>query len=238
MPRELRQPHTNGDDAIRLAHIVKIYRKPDSDVEVHALRGVSVSIHRGEYTAIVGASGSGKSTMMNIIGCLDRPTSGNYYLDGQDVSRLDDDELSDVRGRHIGFIFQSFNLIGAQTVLENLEVPMYYQGVRAEERRERAVAMAARVGLEERLSHLPSELSGGQQQRVAIARALMNDPVLLLADEPTGNLDSKTGETILQMLQDLNDSGITIVVVTHDPKVAARCKRVLEMRDGLIVEGS
>jgi putative ABC transport system ATP-binding protein len=231
-----RQPRQNGHDAIRLANIVKIYRKPDSEVEVHALRGVSVSIHAGEYTAIVGASGSGKSTMMNIIGCLDRPTSGNYYLDGQDVSRLDDDELSDVRGQHIGFIFQSFNLIGAQTVLENLEVPMYYQGVHAEERRERAVAMAERVGLSDRLDHLPSELSGGQQQRVAIARALMNDPVLLLADEPTGNLDSQTGEAILQMLQELNDSGITIIVVTHDPKVAGRCRRVLEMRDGLIVE--
>ncbi|MCH7872764.1 MAG: ABC transporter ATP-binding protein, partial [Planctomycetes bacterium] len=198
---------TNGDEAIRLRNIVKIYRKPKSDVEVHALRGVDATFRKGEYTAIMGASGSGKSTMMNIIGCLDRPTAGSYLLEGQDVSRLDDDALSDVRGRHIGFIFQGFNLIGAQSVLENLEVPLYYQGVPADERREKAIQVARRVGLEGRLQHLPAELSGGEQQRVAIARSLINDPMLLLADEPTGNLDTKTGKLILEMLGEGNERG-------------------------------
>ena len=225
---------TNGDEAIRLRNIVKIYRKPKSDVEVHALRGVDATFRKGEYTAIMGASGSGKSTMMNIIGCLDRPTAGSYLLEGQDVSRLDDDALSDVRGRHIGFIFQGFNLIGAQSVLENLEVPLYYQGVPADERREKAIQVARRVGLEGRLQHLPAELSGGEQQRVAIARSLINDPMLLLADEPTGNLDSKTGKLILDILDEVNESGMTILMVTHDPNVAKRCRRVLEMSDGLI----
>ena len=225
---------TNGDEAIRLRNIVKIYRKPKSDVEVHALRGVDATFRKGEYTAIMGASGSGKSTMMNIIGCLDCPTAGSYLLEGQDVSRLDDDALSDVRGRHIGFIFQGFNLIGAQSVLENLEVPLYYQGVPADERREKAIQVARRVGLEGRLQHLPAELSGGEQQRVAIARSLINDPMLLLADEPTGNLDSKTGKLILEILDEVNESGMTILMVTHDPNVAKRCRRVLEMSDGLI----
>ena len=225
---------TNGDEAIRLRNIVKIYRKPKSDVEVHALRGVDATFRKGEYTAIMGASGSGKSTMMHIIGCLDRPTAGSYLLEGQDVSRLDDDALSDVRGRHIGFIFQSFNLIGAQSVLENLEVPLYYQGVPADERREKAIQVARRVGLEGRLQHLPAELSGGEQQRVAIARSLINDPMLLLADEPTGNLDTKTGKLILEILDEVNESGMTILMVTHDPNVAKRCRRVLEMSDGLI----
>ena len=225
---------TNGDEAIRLKNIVKIYRKPKSDVEVHALRGVNATFRKGEYTALMGVSGSGKSTLMNIIGCLDRPTAGSYLLDGRDVSQLDDDTLSDVRGQHIGFIFQSFNLIGAQTVLENLEVPLYYQGVPADERRERAIRLAARVGVDDRLQHLPAELSGGQQQRVAIARALMNDPVLLLADEPTGNLDSQTGKLILKILDELNEGGMTIIVVTHDVNIAKHCTRVLEMSDGLI----
>ena len=224
----------NGDEAIRLRNIVKIYRKPASDVEVHALRGVDATFRKGEYTAIMGASGSGKSTMMNIIGCLDRPTAGSYLLEGQDVSRLDDDALSDVRGRHIGFIFQSFNLIGAQSVLENLEVPLYYQGVPADDRREKAIQEAARVGLQDRLQHLPAELSGGEQQRVAIARSLMNDPVLLLADEPTGNLDSNTGKLILEILDEVNQTGMTILMVTPDPNVAKRCRRVLEMSDGRI----
>ncbi|MEP0845568.1 MAG: ABC transporter ATP-binding protein [Phycisphaerae bacterium] len=219
---------------IQLDGVVKIYRKPGAAVEVHALAGISLVVERGEYVAIVGASGSGKSTLMNILGCLDRPTRGVYRLEGRDVSQLDDDELSEIRGRRIGFIFQSFNLIHAQTVLENLETPLFYQAILPRERRARAVSLAERVGLSERLAHRPSELSGGQQQRVAIARALANDPAMLLADEPTGNLDSKTGQVVLAMLDELNAAGMTIVLVTHDPSVAARCKRVVEFRDGLI----
>ena len=219
---------------VRLENIVKIYRKPGAGVEVHALRGVSVAISSGEYVAIMGASGSGKSTLMNIVGCLDRPTAGAYWLDGQDVSQLDDDRLSDVRGRRIGFVFQNFNLIAAQTVQENLETPMFYQDIPPRERRRRALEMAERVGLSDRTHHRPAELSGGQQQRVAIARSLMNNPVLLLADEPTGNLDSKTGQAILELLDELNASGMTIIVVTHDKQVAERCRRVIELRDGLV----
>jgi len=228
--------HENAVDSeiIRLEQVVKIYRQPGANVEVHALRGVSATIRRGEYVAIVGASGSGKSTLMNILGCLDRLTAGTYWLDGQDVSRLADDELSDVRGQRIGFIFQNFNLIQSQTVLENLEVPMFYQGVPQHERRERALRVADRVELTDRLHHKPNELSGGQQQRVAIARAMVNDPVMLLADEPTGNLDSKTGRVILAMLDELNASGITIIMVTHDSAVSKRCKRIIEFKDGLI----
>ena len=219
---------------VRLEELHKVYRKPNSDVEVHALRGVSIDIRAGEHVAIIGASGSGKSTLMNLLGCLDRPTAGRYILGGEDVSNLDDEQLSDVRGQRIGFIFQSFNLIASQTVLENLETPMFYQGVAPRQRREKAIAAAVRLGLGDRLYHRPPELSGGQQQRVAIARALMNDPVILLADEPTGNLDSATGQLILALLDELNASGVTIVMVTHDPTVAARCRRVIEMRDGLV----
>jgi putative ABC transport system ATP-binding protein len=224
---------SNGE-TVRLQQLVKIYRQPGADVEVHALRGVTVTIRRGEYVAIVGASGSGKSTMMNILGCLDRPTAGQYILEGEDVSQLDDDQLSDVRGKKIGFIFQGFNLIHEQTVLENLEMPSFYQNIPPRTRRERALRLAERVGLGERLHHRPAQLSGGQQQRVAIARSLMNDPVILLADEPTGNLDSKTGQNVLEMLDELHATGMTIIIVTHDKNVAARCKRVLEMKDGQI----
>ncbi len=229
--------HENAQAAepvIQLERIVKVYRQPGAKVEVHALRGVTLAVRRGEYAAIIGASGSGKSTLMNILGCLDRASDGAYLLEGRDVSQLDDDDLSEIRGQRIGFIFQSFNLIHAQTVLENLETPLFYQGVSPRERRERAEALAERVGLADRLHHRPPELSGGQQQRVAIARALMNEPAMLLADEPTGNLDSATGQTVLAMLDELNASGITIVLVTHDPAVAARCRRVIEMRDGLV----
>ena len=221
-------------DTIQLENVVKIYHKPGTSIRVTALQGVSLRISSGEYVAIVGASGSGKTTMMNIIGCLDRPTTGTYSLAGQDVSRLSDDVLSDVRGKRIGFIFQSFNLIAQQTVLENLETPGFYVGIPPAERRRRALELAERVELTDRLDHKPMELSGGQQQRVSIARALMNDPVVLLADEPTGNLDSKTGKLILDLLDELNASGMTIVVVTHDDSIAQRCSRTIELRDGLI----
>jgi len=219
---------------IRLEQVVKTYSTPGANVEVHALRGISLTIRKGEYVAIVGASGSGKSTLMNIIGCLDRLTTGTYWLSGEDVSQLSDDRLSDVRGRRIGFIFQNFNLIQSQTVRENLEVPMFYQGVTPQERHRRALRIADRVELTDRLHHRPNELSGGQQQRVAIARALMNDPVMLLADEPTGNLDSKTGLVILDLLEELNAAGMTVIMVTHDPTVAQRCTRVIELKDGLV----
>ncbi len=224
---------TNGTSCVELLEVTKVYSS-GADVAVHALRGVSLTIRRGEYVAIIGASGSGKSTLMNILGCLDRPTSGRYLLDGEDVSRLDDDRLSDIRGQRIGFIFQGFNLIHSQSVVENLETPMFYQGIRPRERRSRAETLAARVGLADRLHHRPNQLSGGQQQRVAIARALMNDPVILLADEPTGNLDTRTGQSILALLDELGAAGTTIILVTHDANVAARCKRVIEMRDGLV----
>jgi putative ABC transport system ATP-binding protein len=220
---------------VRLDRIVKIYQQPGTDVEVHALRGISANIRRGEYVAIVGASGSGKSTLMNILGCLDRPTAGTYWLDNEDVSQLDDNQLSDIRGRQIGFVFQNFNLIAAQTVVENLEVPMFYQAVRSGDREERARRMAERIGLGDRLTHRPAELSGGQQQRVAIGRALMNDPVVLLADEPTGNLDSETGKAILNLLDGLSAAGMTIIIVTHDEDVAGRCHRLIKLRDGHIV---
>jgi putative ABC transport system ATP-binding protein len=222
------------DAVVQLEQVVKIYQ-PGAGVEVLALQGVSFEIRRGEYVAIVGPSGSGKSTLLNILGCLDRPTSGTYRLDGHDVSRLDDDALSDIRGQRIGFVFQSFNLIPTQSVIENLETPLYYQGVRARERRTMAEDLIARVGLADRGLHRPHELSGGQQQRVAIARALANDPAILLADEPTGNLDTKTGQMILELLEGLNASGRTVIIVTHDMHVARRCGRHIELCDGQVV---
>lgn len=221
---------------VQLEDIVKVYRAPGGAVMVQALRNVSLSIYPGDYLAIIGPSGSGKTTLMNILGCLDRPSAGHYWLDGRDVAQLDDDELSDVRGRRIGFVFQSFNLIRAQTVLENLEIPLFYQGIPPVEREERARAMAEKVGLGDRGHHRPHELSGGQQQRVAIGRSLITNPAILLADEPTGNLDSKTGKLILEMMDELHADGRTIVMVTHDPTVADRCQRVVEIRDGQISE--
>jgi putative ABC transport system ATP-binding protein len=204
------------------------------DIEVMALNGVNVDIHQGEYVAIMGPSGSGKSTMLNLLGCLDRPTAGSYWLGGEDVARMADDALSDVRGRRIGFIFQSYNLIAQLTVLENIQVPLFYQGKSMQESYDRCVELAELVGLGDRLTHRPNQLSGGQQQRVAIARSLVNDPLMILADEPTGNLDSKTGLEVLDLIDDLNDSGKTIVLVTHDNYVAERAHRVIHMKDGKV----
>ena len=203
-------------------------------VQVRALDGIDVQFHEGSYTAIMGASGSGKSTMLNILGCLDRPTNGQYMLAGRDVSDLDDDNLSAERNRRLGFVFQAYNLIPHLTVLENIEVPMEYADTPLSDARKRAVQLAQRMGLGDRLDHRPTELSGGQQQRVAIARALANDPVVLLADEPTGNLDSKTGVEILDLLDELHSQGRTLIIVTHDPKVALRADRTIHMMDGKV----
>ncbi|MHC5083515.1 MAG: ABC transporter ATP-binding protein [Planctomycetota bacterium] len=203
-------------------------------MELPVLKGLDVSFHEGEYVSIMGPSGSGKSTLLNILGCLDRPTSGRYLIGGEDVAMMDDDTLSSIRGKRIGFIFQSFNLIGQLNILENIEVAMYYQQIPKHECRERATMLAERVGLADRLKHRPFELSGGQQQRVAIARAMANDPLILLADEPTGNLDSQSGADILEMLDELNDQGKTIIVVTHDEHVSSRTHRTVHLLDGLI----
>jgi putative ABC transport system ATP-binding protein len=204
------------------------------DVEVHALRGVSIAIQQGEFVSVMGTSGSGKSTLMNILGCLDRPTSGSYVLDGREVSRLDREELAEIRNRTIGFVFQSFNLLPRTSAVENVELPLVYAGVKAKERRRRAAQALARVGLGDRLDHTPSQLSGGQQQRVAIARALVGEPKIILADEPTGNLDTRTSFEIMALFQELGGSGITIVLVTHEPDIAAFTGRVITMRDGRV----
>jgi len=203
--------------------------------EVRALCGVSFSIHRGEWVAIVGQSGSGKSTLMNVLGCLDTPSSGRYLLNGKDVSRMGDDALSRVRNLEIGFIFQTFQLLPRETALANVELPLVYRGMKARERRERARAALEQVQLGNRMHHKPNELSGGQRQRVAIARALVAEPSLLLADEPTGNLDSATGEQILRLFEGLHRQGHTLVLVTHEPKVAAHCPRAIRLRDGVIL---
>lgn len=203
-------------------------------VTVRALRGVSIDFPEGDFVAIMGTSGSGKSTLLNLLGCLDRATEGQYILAGQDVSQLDDDELSEIRSRYLGFIFQSYNLIAQLTVVENIELPLYYQGGLSRETRRRCLEMADMVGLGDRLDHRPYQLSGGQQQRVAIARALVNNPRVILADEPTGNLDSATGEEIMQVLEALNGAGKTIIMVTHEAAIAARAHRKLHMRDGVL----
>ncbi|HUT47322.1 MAG TPA: ABC transporter ATP-binding protein [Sedimentisphaerales bacterium] len=203
-------------------------------MELKVLRDIELTIHNGDYVAIMGPSGSGKSTLLNMIGCLDRPTSGDYWLGGQNVSLLDDDQLSLIRGARIGFIFQSFNLINQLNVVENIEVPMYYQGYSEYESDERARELATMVGLSDRFDHRPSELSGGQQQRVAIARALANDPLIILADEPTGNLDSESGAEILKILIDLHNQGKTLIVVTHDEGIAENAGKVVEIFDGRI----
>jgi putative ABC transport system ATP-binding protein len=219
---------------IELSDIRKSFRMGDTDLEI--LHGISVSIERGEFVAMMGQSGSGKSTTMNILGCLDTPTSGKYILDGRDVDLLDGDDLAEIRNAMIGFVFQGFNLLQRMSALANVEMPMLYSGVDGRERRRRAREALERVGLSDRMDHDPSRLSGGQQQRVAIARAIVNRAPLLMADEPTGNLDSKTSDEIMKLFQELNArEGITIVLVTHEPDVAAYARRILRFRDGLII---
>ena len=218
---------------IELDAITKVYRM--GSVEVHALKGVSIRVQAGEFVAIMGASGSGKSTLMNIVGCLDLPTSGRYLLDGVDVRRLNDNQLAAIRNRKIGFVFQSFNLIPRSTAVHNVEMPLIYAGVSAN-RRQHAMAAPQAVGLAARARHQPSELSGGQQQRVAIARALVTEPAIILADEPTGNLDSESGVEIMKLMSELNEAGRTIVLITHENDLAAFARRVVRLRDGLVVE--
>jgi putative ABC transport system ATP-binding protein len=224
----------NNGTVVRLMDVRKTYRT--GDVEVHAVRGVSLEIQRGEFVALMGASGSGKSTLMNVLGCLDRPTSGQYFLDGNDVSALDRDQLADIRNRKLGFVFQNFNLLPRTTARENVELPLLYGENRltTAQLRERADRVLSAVGLQGREDHHPSQLSGGQQQRVAIARALINEPEILLADEPTGNLDSRTSVEIMSIFQQLNGHGITVVMVTHESDIARYAKRNVMMRDGIV----
>ncbi len=222
-----------SEPIVELRKVVKEY--VNGPLRVTALRGVDLCINRGEYAVIMGTSGSGKSTMLNLLGCLDHISGGDYLLGGESVANLTDDQLSEIRSRRIGFIFQSYNLIQQLNVLENIEVPLFYQGIHEHEARERATRLAIKMGLESRLKHKPMELSGGQQQRVAIARSLVCDPILMLADEPTGNLDSRTGEEILELLDELHAEGKTIVMVTHDDDIAHRAQRVIRVSDGQIV---
>jgi putative ABC transport system ATP-binding protein len=218
---------------IELKNISKAYRMGEMDIS--ALSGVSLTVHAGELIAIMGPSGSGKSTLMNLLGCLDRPTSGTYTFEDREISAMNDDELAHVRNAKIGFVFQSFNLLPRFSALKNVEMPLVYSGIPSKGRTERAIPVLEKVGLRDRMEHKPTELSGGQQQRVAIARALVNNPPLLLADEPTGNLDSHSGEEILNILVALNNQGVTIMIVTHDNDVAARCKRIINLKDGQVI---
>jgi putative ABC transport system ATP-binding protein len=223
-------------DVIEATEIRKVYKM--GEVEVEALRGVTFQIKRGEVIAIMGPSGSGKSTLMNTLGCLDRPTSGEYMLDGEPVAAMNDDQLASIRNRKVGFVFQSFNLLSRQTAITNVELPLRYSG-NQESRRERAIEALKAVGLGDRMTHRPYELSGGQQQRVAIARAIVNNPAIIMADEPTGNLDSKVGQEIMSLLLNLNrESGTTLIIVTHDPTIAAQTQRVIRLRDGLLESDS
>ena len=224
------------DNVIEARDLRKVYQM--GEVEVEALRGVSFEIKRGEVVSIMGPSGSGKSTLMNTLGCLDRPSSGEYVLDGEAVASLNDDQLASIRNRKVGFVFQSFNLLSRQTAITNVELPLRYSGA-TEGRRDRAIEALKAVGLGERMTHRPTELSGGQQQRVAIARAIVNKPAMIMADEPTGNLDSKVGKEIMTLLLNLNkDSGTTLIIVTHDPMIAEQTQRVIRLRDGLLDGGS
>lgn len=232
IPQSYRQDLIDTGIVIQTEELWKTY---EMGVEqLHALRGVSIEIHKGEYVAIMGPSGSGKSTLMNLIGCLDSPSKGSYWLAGRLVSQLDDDELAYIRNKEIGFVFQTFNLLPRATALHNVELPMIYNGTGAHERLERAKSALAQVDLKDRMMHKPNELSGGQRQRVAIARALVNNPSILLADEPTGNLDSQTGEEIMALFARLHEQGNTIILVTHEPDIAAHAHRVIRLRDGKI----
>jgi putative ABC transport system ATP-binding protein len=224
----------NDRTAIDVFGVTKTYSL--GDVKVEALRGVTFTIERGEYVAIMGPSGSGKSTLMNVLGCLDRPTSGRYLLDGTDVSTLGDDALAHIRLKKLGFVFQGFNLLARTSALKNVALPLFYAGVGSRARNAQASQQLNEVGLGDRMDHKPSELSGGQQQRVAIARALVNDPAVVLADEPTGNLDSQTSEEIMGLFEHLNEGGRTIIMVTHDEDVARHARRIIRLRDGLIVD--
>jgi len=224
---------TSSDNIIRMERVAKRYVL-GGEADVLALRGVDLEVNAGTYLAVMGPSGSGKSTLLNLLGCLDRPTAGRYLLGGVDVSQMPDDALSEARGRKIGFIFQSYNLIAQLTVIENIQVPLLYQGKDLRALFDHCVQLAELVGLGDRLHHRPNQLSGGQQQRVAIARSLVNDPLMILADEPTGNLDSKTGQEVLELIGRLNENGKTIILVTHDERVATRAHRIIHMKDGLI----
>jgi putative ABC transport system ATP-binding protein len=220
-------------EIVRIVDLVKNYYMGTQTV--HVLKDMNLSFDAGDFVALMGPSGSGKSTLLNVLGCLDKPTSGSYYLDGTDVARMDDDQLSEVRSTYLGFIFQSYNLLPQYTVVENIELPLLYQGIKLDEStKEHCIALADMVGLGDRLDHRPLQLSGGQQQRVAIARSLVNDPHLILGDEPTGNLDSRTSVEIMQMLRELNKSGKTIIMVTHENDIAAWARRVVRLRDGQV----
>ena len=218
---------------VRIAGVKRIYRM--GTVEVNALRGINLNIARGEFVSIMGPSGCGKSTLMHIVGCLDRPSAGHVHLDDVDVDELDDNSLAEIRNKKVGFVFQTFNLLPKLNAIENVELPLIYAGAGFEERRAKAARLLETVGLQERMFHKPSELSGGQSQRVAIARALANDPSIILADEPTGNLDSKSGEEIIHLFQELNSKGITLIIVTHDQEIANHSKRIVRLKDGLVV---
>ncbi len=224
--------HTPQNSVIYLEDIFRVYDMGSE--HIYALSGVTVGVKRNEYIAIMGPSGSGKSTLMNLIGCLDTPSSGNYYFNGANVAGLDDDELAEIRNREIGFVFQTFNLLPRSDALHNVELPLVYAGIKKDERLERAYQALANVGLADRASHKPNELSGGQRQRVAIARALVTNPSIILADEPTGNLDSKTGDEIMRLFEDLRDKGNTIVLVTHEEEIARHAHRIVRVRDGKI----
>jgi putative ABC transport system ATP-binding protein len=231
-PVEARLVRPFGPLVIAIENVTKLYQMGEETI--HALRGVSLNIHRNEYLAIMGPSGSGKSTLMNMLGCLDTPTSGRYEFNGQNVATMVDDELAEIRNREIGFVFQTFNLLARSDALKNVELPLIYAGVSPHERHERAREALVSVGLADRIHHKPNELSGGQRQRVAVARALVNRPSIVLADEPTGNLDSKTGVEILALFDDLYDQGNTLIVVTHEESVARHARRIIRLHDGLI----
>ncbi|MFN7312037.1 MAG: ABC transporter ATP-binding protein [Bacteroidota bacterium] len=221
-----------AEEVIRLEQIKRYFKI--GDVEVQALRGVDLVINKGEYVALMGPSGSGKSTLMNVLGCLDTPSAGKYFLNNQDVSALDDDELAEIRNKEIGFVFQTFNLLARSTALDNVALPLVYAGASRTSRHERALKALEQVGLADRVDHKPNELSGGQRQRVAIARALINTPSIILADEPTGNLDTKTSHEIMELMEEIHTKGNTVIVVTHEEDIARRAKRIVRLRDGII----